>query len=250
MSAYLSAVIADAPLHYWRCADPPGSLILIDIGSSPYHLHAVGVNAIIGYSGPVSDGGCVDLALDSSFANSGENIAAAVAAMSMECIVWPFEHHAITNQWTSLAIGAPHQQALFNSAGKWGFIYKNTVVPAAPVTNVADQTWTHLVGTYNGANAQLYVNGAASGAAVAIAADVAYNDLFTLMGSVNTGSRGFIAEVAYYNTALSAARVLAHYNAIDRINQPPIYSRAGVGSTSSGDLGLLAYILQSVRKIY
>lgn len=212
-------------------------------------MHSRGLNIGVGYSGPVSDGGSVDLALDSGFANTGEVIAASVAAMTMEMWAWPFEHHSVTNQWVDLNTGA-HQQSIQATAGKWSFVYKNTLVPAAPATNLADQTWQHVVGTYDGANARLYVNGALSGAAVAIAADTAYSDLFELMGTVNTGSRGFIAEVAYYSVALSAVRVQAHYVAADRTGQPPIYSRAGVGSSSSSDPGLLAYILNSVRKVY
>src|SRR5205807_5731550 len=81
-------------------------------------------------------------------------------------------------------------------------------------TVVAGQTY-HVVGTYDGTTRRLYVNGAevATGALTG-AATATTNPLY--MASWNGGAevlKGTIDEVAVYSTALTAARVSAHYAA-------------------------------------
>jgi Concanavalin A-like lectin/glucanases superfamily len=79
---------------------------------------------------------------------------------------------------------------------------------------VVKNQWTHLVGVYDGANLIFYVNGVAT-ATVPGAGFLANsaNDLF-IGGDPATGHgywEGYVDEVAVYTTALSAAKVLAHY---------------------------------------
>src|SRR5690348_3892373 len=55
MSAYLSAVLADNPFHYWRHGESGGQ-VAIDVAGFPLYLSGHGGH---GYTGPVSDGGAM-----------------------------------------------------------------------------------------------------------------------------------------------------------------------------------------------
>jgi hypothetical protein len=80
-------------------------------------------------------------------------------------------------------------------------------------------SWSHVVATWNGTAAQLYVNGALADSSNGGGASGNYNpssaaDL--ILASSDSGSpyAGSIDEVAFYPTALSETQVASHYNAI------------------------------------
>jgi hypothetical protein len=78
--------------------------------------------------------------------------------------------------------------------------------------------WTHLVGTFDGATARLYVNGvlAASSAGAAFAANTSAPLRFGAGRSESAPAYflpGSLDELAVYGSALSAARIQAHYAA-------------------------------------
>lgn len=81
---------------------------------------------------------------------------------------------------------------------------------------VAQNTWTHLVGVYDGTNVLLYVNGALAGSAAATGT-VATNSLPWTIGKTAGAASGYftgnIDEVKIYSRALSANEVSAEYNA-------------------------------------
>src|SRR5215468_592343 len=54
--SYVSTVIADAPLHFWRAADGGGQLAH-DLGSRPWTIHCGSL--LLGYTGVNSDGGAM-----------------------------------------------------------------------------------------------------------------------------------------------------------------------------------------------
>jgi hypothetical protein len=248
---YLSEVIADSPTHYWRMADPGGSLCH-DIGSSPVHMHTVG-SPTLGYSGPVSGGGSLDLSLDNTYANTGEPIAYAGGSVTLECFVWSWQDKANPVQWVMWPLAAG-QICIYNDGAKWRGIYTATFIPAAGVDAPVNQSWTHLAFCYGAGAGQLYVNGTPSGAAVAVAAQAAQSAIFNCLFNALAANRGFISEVAIYATKLSGARVAAHYGAADQRTQAPVYQQAGKFDGTSGGSTPVAdntdLILQSVRKTY
>ena len=85
-----------------------------------------------------------------------------------------------------------------------------TVSNTTPTGVIANGQTAHIVSVSDGTNLLLYVNGAliATKPAVGIATDFGQIRL-AAFGAFN----GTIDEVAWYNTALSPARVLAHYQA-------------------------------------
>lgn len=92
----------------------------------------------------------------------------------------------------------------------------NAVEATFPAT-LGGTSWTHLAGTYDGANWKLYVNGAlVATTAGSIGASVITNGDWAI-GSTGMGwtdyYAGGIDEVAIYNKALTAAQIKAHFDA-------------------------------------
>jgi Concanavalin A-like lectin/glucanases superfamily len=77
--------------------------------------------------------------------------------------------------------------------------------------------WVHVVGTYDGSTAKLYLNGVLAGS---VSVSIGVNTLRPLGigGATGDGSTwvsftaGQIDEVALYNTAMSATQIRTHYN--------------------------------------
>jgi Concanavalin A-like lectin/glucanases superfamily/Immunoglobulin domain/Immunoglobulin I-set domain len=117
-----------------------------------------------------------------------------------------------------------------NAVNQWQFRLGNAhgyldgdAIRGGPVTPGA---WHHIVGTYDGANASLYVNGVrvATRAISGYLANQArpfrigttcFDGSLGPIGSYagNRGFDGWLQEVAFYGTALSATDIAAHYNA-------------------------------------
>lgn len=105
--------------------------------------------------------------------------------------------------------------------------------------------WTHLLGTYDGTNVKLYVNGILKASTVKTG-NIGYSDLPLRIGSSNATSgryfKGLIDEVAVYSRSLRAEDALEHYNAgltADRI-PPAVPTVNSVPSTTYGDVIVLS----------
>jgi hypothetical protein len=78
--------------------------------------------------------------------------------------------------------------------------------------------WSHVVATWNGSSALLYVNGAAADSSNDPAANGVYNPSTSAIFSVGALFDGFSAstasidEVAYYRSALTAAQIANHFS--------------------------------------
>lgn len=219
---YLATVLADSPVHFWRCADP-GGLLLHDIGSSRVQLHGLG-GPVLGYSGPNSDGGAADLVLDGQYANTGIPITVATGTMTLECLCW-LDNLIAGNHYLMLVTTAP-LCALLHTGTQWSTYYNGSQQIAA--VGITGQAWQHVVMTYDGVNQNLYLNGSfVRNQAVAPQAPAAgIFEVCTFAGAGNFGN-AFMSEIAVYSTALSAGRIAAHFAAIDTPTNIPVYSAAG-----------------------
>lgn len=79
-------------------------------------------------------------------------------------------------------------------------------------------SWTQVVGVWDGTDLSLYINGVNTGAAASGAGYKASSTATFSVGSYETGSNStaatsYVDETAFYNTALSAAQIQAHFNA-------------------------------------
>jgi hypothetical protein len=79
--------------------------------------------------------------------------------------------------------------------------------------------WSHVVATWNGSVAQLFVNGALADSSNAGGASGGYNasdSASFIVGSSDTGSpyMGALDEVAFYGSVLTPAQILNHFNIV------------------------------------
>ena len=82
-------------------------------------------------------------------------------------------------------------------------------------SSIPRDTWTHIVGTYDGANQKIYINGVLDGTEAETAAIAATS--YPLYIGVNSGDigedfEGSLANVLIYNRGLTAAEVKQNYN--------------------------------------
>ena len=255
--SYVNVVLADAPVHYWRLADP-GGLLFQDIGSTPRALQA-GVNGLSGftpYTGPTGDGGAAFLGLN-NILNYNDSDVTLTLPISLEC--WYWIHHfvgsaigffGVSDGTTPIEIGVDAS------------LRPHAFPTGAAITAVAAtdrQHWHHMVLTNTALASNLYVDGVNVGGGVAAAIAGAWHPSYVVgAGGTAAGPTRFgnaaIADVALYQVALSAAQVSAHFAAATATAQRPTFRGGGTFDTSGGlatlDSTSLASVLASVRKVY
>ena len=98
-----------------------------------------------------------------------------------------------------------HARAIANIGG----VSVTTTAGVGPVLN--DGAWHHLAATWNGTTLKLFLDGSQITSSALATASATFNTL--IVGNVYTGAlcfNGWLAHVAYYNSVLSDARILAH----------------------------------------
>ena len=217
-TGYLDAVLGSSPSAYWRLGEASGTVADDRIGSAD----GTYINApTLGVPGATGDGNtAVRLtAADSEYVN--------VPALTTLPSPLTIESWVNSNGLpvSDAGIAGWFQSDTFKSALYWAGTtevrFSSTSTGDAPLiaSGLSQLTsgWHHLVGTYDGANARLYLDGAI----------IAGPTPKTLVGGASstsfkvgqygapwrTYSNASFDEVAVYNRALSAAEVAAHYAA-------------------------------------
>lgn len=255
MSAYLAAVLADAPVHYWRCTDP-GGILLNDIGSL---RRALLVNSTYPagspYIGPVSDGGA--LIFQGGAYPWYKDTTVWSTPFSLECWAWQQATAGVAQYLMEIAGPGAFGAGMFLSAA--GVPTGQAPGAGNAVTAAATPTiqhWHHYVLSVNAAGvATLYVDAFAAGSVAGTAA-VNQNYALAIAGlstsPAGTAFSGLLSECALYNTALSPSRVTTHFTAADQISSQPVFKGNGSVDPGTGVPTLIsdeiAQILASVRR--
>lgn len=124
-----------------------------------------------------------------------------------------------SNTWTAGDIGYVLKRSQTGSNGPQFGTYKATgagwTVALDPGSNLSQNAWHHLVGTYDGSNIILYRDGVAVATTAYTTALGYQNTEFRIGRGYDTTTGGYQAgsydEVAIYNVALTAAQVKTHY---------------------------------------
>lgn len=212
---YAQEVLADSPLGYWKFNEGSGTSVT-DYGSANKTITLFNTPTMSN-NGPMTGEKCLTLASASS------QYGTASSADFQTGDTFSFEY------WIKRSATQSAYQFIMArgiAAGDLCFLVDNTnhlqaqtrpgnnfVVSSATLTDTA--SWHHVVITKSGSTRVLYVDGASAaftGSDTTVADGAATTWYF---GQLNSGSYfdGSLAHMAYYTTALSGARVAAHYAA-------------------------------------
>jgi hypothetical protein len=218
MSAYSSAVLADAPLIYFR---PPrmGTAIVYSQGSQSAALTAGTATALAAYSGPVSDAASIVAATQYQSVFPG----AVSKPYSLECWVWT-SHDGSTAVVGDFLTANPDQSVSNLFGFSWGGVAAFHAIQPTSGSQIAGvrvpMSWQHLAVTVDGTTMTLYVDGSSAGTtADHTALNTFSTQIITNVTGFNTGV--FVAEVAFYASLLSGSRVAAHHTAGAPASVPP-----------------------------
>jgi hypothetical protein len=218
---YYCAVMADSPLSYWRLGDDSGSMMAMDSGPNAAHGIYVG-NPVLGAAPLVhnSDGLAV------LFDDGGSNEYDWIDIPNMPIDRSPNEHYTL-EAWVELFVDPVEGVHIVSLTGHIGLhlsannrisrLRRGAQIIAGdrPAVGVA----SHIVGTYDGTDLCIYVDTVASCEPVSGSALTAPQYPLIIGATTSSGSNrfgywpGILDEVAYYDYALSAARVAAHRSA-------------------------------------
>ncbi len=237
-SGYSSTVLSDSPVGYWRLDDTSGTSAA-DSSGNGYNgtfVNSPTKNA----SGAVVDGdAAVSFNGTSQYAHRAFTSALNPSHFTVEAWVYP------TGSGSRRILSAAQQATSTkdigytlgqSSAAKFYigiFDGTNNIGVGATDTTVRSRNaWYYLVGTYDGTNLRLYVNGALVATSSASYAPATSEDTFIGRDWNTNYWAGTIDEPAIYSTALSASRIAAHYEA--GTGGTPTVSSVTAASTSAG----------------
>ena len=122
-----------------------------------------------------------------------------------------------------------------------GWYTSGTNLVSSPMS-VYDK-WRHVVGTYDGSNLRLYIDGILHATGANISGNIATvgNNIILMKSFVAglTSGKGSIGQIQFYNRALSASEILQNYNSTKQryiYNQPIINNGLMVGLDFSDPL--------------
>jgi hypothetical protein len=270
-ATYPATILADNPVAYWRLEDTNGSSTVVDssatgtnIGYVTYVTQADGVTVYpqLGVPAIYTNGAAFALSSGAgqgrievpvnSFINpspDGTNGAPFSAELWAMATTQPGNFAVPLDDSSDFGQPAP-----FNNSAGWN-IYQ-TVGPASTWSfsirphgfvgngpSVVIGQWTHLILTYDGANARFYVNGVLFGTFAIPAGGYLVNNGAENLVFASGPATGFIPfsgeldEIALYNYALSLSQVTNHYqvgtNSITPTATPPSFTLLPPASTNA-----------------
>jgi hypothetical protein len=224
-SAYAQAVLADTPAAYWRLGETSGTTAADSAGSN----NGTYTNAPTLNSASLLSADTANRA--TRFDGTNDNVRVANSSsinpsqrVSVEAWIKP-EALPTSGNFASVVTKGESYALQFNGPRLEFTIMQNGTRrrTQAPVGAVAAGQTYHVVGTYDGTTSRLYLNGA----------QVATTALTGAVGPASNGlniaswdgtmeyMRGTVDDVAVYGSALTAARVTAHYTAGTTSAPPP-----------------------------
>lgn len=217
--SYVSEVLADSPLAYWRLNEASGNPQ--DSSGNGHHVSSVIGTPTYGQTSPITSDAA---AKAMSFAgNSGLVVPDAASGdwdvpgnteiFSMEC-------------WMKLAGNGTVRYIFNKQSGNFGlYMWSDNILQAGKVDTgafiasasaITDTAWHHVVAVKNGASGALYIDGASVGGSFTNQ-DIIPNDENLRIGVYYNETQNFfndmLCELAIYGSALSLARAQAHYAA-------------------------------------
>jgi hypothetical protein len=239
--AYDQLVQAEGPLAYWRLNEPqlPALAVALNVGglgataNGTYFNGAFGgqPGAIAGDTDTAATFDGVNDKIDVPF-NAGLNTAAYTFECWAKLIGGAGNHRSPISSRDDTPAGTPHGFIFYATpADVWEFwTGQGDSWHTQTGPSVAYDTWTHLVGTFDGTNKLFYVNGELVAAAARATPALSFLNTarpLRIGGGATEGAgnyffNGDIDEVAVFNAALSPDRVYAHYKSGSGTEPAPV----------------------------
>jgi hypothetical protein len=224
--AYRSAVLADRPVAYWRLDEATGTMTAHD-QTGHGHDGTYSTSCTLGAAGALLNDSNTAVGLDGTAASVTVTPPAQLdfpghTPFSVEGWLKPARvgdkyHHAINHE-SQLGVREGYAILIEAPAGTLDFerfVDGQGMTVHGPVPN--ENQWYYAVGTYDTGTLTLYVNGAVVAAqADGRAGNPLADALYIGSGETEKFFNGAIDEVAIYDTALSQAKIEAHYRASGR----------------------------------
>jgi hypothetical protein len=220
---YASVVLADTPIGYYRFAEITGT-IADDISGNANQgtIHAgptLEVATLLTDAADSTDKAITFASASTQYVGVPMSMTPLGAhAWSLECWFNMASIPLTTGNYVVMGWGnlATHQQALLAvkvAAGPVVSFLLTTDGTDLNTGTVSGATTYHMVGTYDGTNLRLYVNGSLVAGPTAATMNLVAS--FARIGNDSAGNsfNGTLDEPAFYNYALSGAQISAHYAA-------------------------------------
>jgi len=253
LEPYSAAVMADAPVGYWRLGEPSGTTARDFSGAG--HPGTYTNSPTLGVAGAITGDTAVTFT-----AASSQYIAPSFVFNQPQATIeaWiymtaaPSVARLIGGCSDGFNSGTGDKQLYIDTDGKLYFYgFDGAVrITSAPASAIPFNDWVHVAGVADGSNLTTYVNGVSVGSVACGNTFTGYsvNNFFiaalapTPAGVAPSYFDGSIDEVALYPTGLSAARILAHYNARTSAASGPLTVDASGGTaTATGGTYSLAF---------
>lgn len=225
--SWSAAVLADSPVAWYRLDESSGTTAADSSGNG--HTGTYAGTPTYSYEGATADGNDAVL-----FSASGSVSVPDSAALDLGDGPWSLEC------WFKMTSGSGiFRRLLSKGSASYAMTVNSTNKvtlkrAASPETTFMTSTtsltaglWYHVVGTKNGASAHIYINGVDVSGSYTPHTLADGSDPLTLFGPVDP-CNGAGDEAVVYNTVLSAARVLAHYEAGIAPVSPTIINAPGI----------------------
>ncbi|HEY8078937.1 MAG TPA: LamG domain-containing protein [Labilithrix sp.] len=225
-SPYRDAVLADAPLSYWRFGETSGTTAKDEMGA---HDGTYAGEFTLGAQGALMNESSTAVTLANGAVDMGDVYGfEGRAPFTVEAWVKPaLLDSSYRNVYTKLTAGYPRTgHFLWAQSGAlafernldWVYMDGGSQETVGVANGVPESVWTHLVATYDGMTQTIFVNGVAADDGPSTASLTATGTHLLVGSADETGGVwvGEIDELAIYGKALAAERVAAHFAASGR----------------------------------
>lgn len=209
-SDYIAEVLTDTPKAFWEAQDASGNPV--DSSGNALNMTSVTGTPLYHAAGPMSDYG---IEFDGGEYVSRALVSTVTNDFTIEC--WLMYRAGSSDRviWNG-SLGANGWALYLNNAQKIIGLAGGVAFLTAGTTALTADTWYHVALVRDSANSNkwtYYLNGAVDLANAGTTAPNAPSGGDTGFGSRDGAAQHRIAYAAIYETALSAARISAHYNA-------------------------------------
>ncbi len=216
--AYKLSVLADSPVSYWRLSESSGTTAVDDMG---VHNGTYVASPTLGATGRFPNNTAVTFNGSTQYVETGDLSLFEGTNCSYEFWAKTTNANALTTfSEGNTGNGTPFTRfRLCNGGGTARFDYRNDAGGTGTLDGTlitSDGLYHHLVVTKASTSIILYIDGLAQGSPLTFSGALTLNrSVAGCFGRTGQGEffDGTIDELAVYNTALSPARVAAHFAA-------------------------------------